>query len=144
MNITFYCDFNNSLKTSKTRAMRTILWVVHLCGPCDAGDGGGLYELVADHFLLPEVLANLVDEDDVVGLSHGQLGGVRTEGESLHDVTPLAVLGVGRLGAELVPLLAGVVEEEDDPVGGTDGELHVVVGPGDGHDLGRSILDLLS
>ena len=85
----------------------------HLCGPGNAGDGGGLYELVADHLLLPEVLADLVDEHDVVGLRHGELGRVRAEGEPLHDVAPLAVLGVRRLGAELVPLLARVVKQQN-------------------------------
>ena len=101
-------------------------------------------ELVANHFLLTKIFTNLIDKHYVVSLCNCKLGGIWTESQTLDNITPLAKLGVSRLGAELVPLLAGVVEEEDDPVGGTDGELHVVVGPSDGHDLGRSILDLLS
>ena len=102
-----------------------------------------LDELVADHFLLPEVLTNLVDEHDVVRLGHRQLGGVGTKGETLDNVAPLPIFRIRRLRAELVPLLPGVVEEENHPVRRADGQLHVVVGPGDGHDLGCSILDLL-
>ena len=59
------------------------------------------------HYLfIPPVLADLVDKDDVVRLSHGQLCPVRGELQSLDNVALLAVFGVGGLSAELVALFA--------------------------------------
>ena len=70
---------------------------------------GGLndqfYRLESENFLLSKVLANLVHKHDVVRLRHGQLGGVGTEGETLDNITSLAVLCVGWLRAELVCIL---------------------------------------
>ena len=51
--------------------------------PGEAGDCRRLDELVADHLLLAEVVADLVDEHDVVRLRNGQSVGLRAEGESL-------------------------------------------------------------
>ena len=51
--------------------------------PGEAGDCRRLDELVADHLLLAKVVADLVDEHDVVRLRNGQSVGLRAEGESL-------------------------------------------------------------
>lgn len=47
--------------------------------PGQTGHGAGLDELVADDLLGAPVLPDLVDEHNVVGLTHGQLGTVGTE-----------------------------------------------------------------
>jgi hypothetical protein len=92
--------------------------VVSLGGPAHAGHGAVLQELVADGLLLAPLEANLVDEDDVVGLGDGDLLVVGGEADSAHDVALVVLLG--RTRCELVLALAVLVVEMYDSVSGGD------------------------
>ena len=98
--------------------------------PGEAGHCRRLNELVADHLLLPEVVPDLVDKHNVVRLCNRQSVGFGAEGKSLlrmvvidyfvsifffylDRVTLLSIFGVGWFCAELVPLLAGIIEEKN-------------------------------
>ena len=76
-----------------------------------------LQELVADGLLVAPLHAELVHEDDVVALGDGELGGVGAERHSADDEV-LRAVGIGRLGGELVALIAVVVEELDHAIRG--------------------------
>ena len=65
------------LAISTSHDDRTLRW------PGKAGHCGRLDELVADHLLLPKVVADLVDEHNVVRLCNRQSVGFRAEGKSL-------------------------------------------------------------
>ena len=65
------------LAISTTHDDRTLRW------PGKAGHCGRLDELVADHLLLPKVVADLVDKHNVVRLCNRQSVGFRAEGKAL-------------------------------------------------------------
>ena len=65
------------LAVGTTHDDRTLRW------PGEAGDCRRLDKLVADHLLLPKVVADLVNKHNVVRLRNGQSVGFRAEGKSL-------------------------------------------------------------
>ena len=91
----------------------TFVWPRH------ARDGGACRKLVADRLLFAPICAELVDEDDVVGLSDGKFLRVGREGHSAHDVAAVALLsGSDR---KFILLLALIIKQVDNTVRSGDG-----------------------
>jgi hypothetical protein len=91
-----------------------------LIRPSHAGDGGALWEFVANGLLLIPLSTNLVDEYNVIGLSDSNPLRIRRKCDGANNVA-LVVFFSGT-SRELVLLLAILIIEMDDSVGGGDGK----------------------
>lgn len=116
--------------------------VVAFCWPNKACHGAWLQKFVANRLLLSPVATELIDEDNVVGLSDGQARWVRWKSHSAHNVGTISLFG-GADG-EFVTLLPHVVIEVNYTVRGRNSVSLAVGCPGNGRNFLHSIDGLLN